>query len=1717
MKRDLPTNHTTITQRRGSTLVIVIAMLGLLSLMGTMFYVFAIQERSTAEYFSQAAKNENVDLVDPFPWGLQQLIIGPYAYQKFSILADATGANRHSIVRNLVGPDVTPYTGPGVRVAYNAFGLPIADADYDLTADVPGSGNVDNLLNFVDSIAAWGSTGVTETSLAEARDYSGINALPHPDVDYTSPDINNAFLAYRGWAVRDNGVAATPRFERVQVIIPSFFRPQYLKSSTANDSTFLIDVPTDSDWYNPVAHPEYQQRSFRPHQNHVGGYDADGYPVFRFLEYTRDLAVLPTAGEFPFGPDEGNDNYRHTNNFGKLGVWTGDVTESPAGFELDSDNDGDGIKEGIWLDLQYPIQETTDGRFYATLHSFTIYDLDALLDLNAVGNLAQLPRNADLTTLVGPAGLGAVPVSDSNLGLGPNEINPIYALLPDEVDPDPDVNQRFRDWYLADPDPLTNPLQAPSNPLEQANMEWIWLLTGRMNHNGQKWSKLHPGKYGEPNATVYHKVEAGSSTSSLPRAGDSGDLTQATTGTPSFGGKQGYDDNLDSFEGIASGLTGVLRGFVHPMDYAGTGTNRLPADFRLPAMLQNIAGRPEAWLLYSGYSAVGSAANTLNDSLYMRGRNLTFGDADDLSIGHFFDALFEDPLEMILDLDFALRPEDQMFSVQDMLIGHLTDTDAKKAQGGLSKRLRNLMPMTYVATPDPRNERRSDRFTTLTHSFRHVPFLQQPGGPRSWEWTADADGDGVPEFPPRFGGVLAYSDTEDQNGNGTLDPGEDLNGNGKLDGQDPFRPEVRRLLTVEAGEQRENFGQLLLSVNHILDVNRSTNAPADDNTSEYLAHMQQFGFQFRALVEHSDDTAAATVTSMPTTQPAFPPQTFAATEYWARRDRQQLARDIYVLLYTLGGAQVGPPHGIINYTGDNSGRVLYTEQRLRQMAQFAVNMVDAMDTDNVVTRFEFDKDLGNGWGLDDRPWTATDVAAVEPTSADVTDNGLYPADTGNRGVVFGVEAQQLAFSEVLAVHSPDFSLSVPVLADDDATVYNDTDGDRHFLHVELQNMLPMPLDLASTATGTGNEDQGVWRLSRFDRIGAFDDVQTPIPDQTLTLMAGNGTLVGGDRFTIAIAGLDGAPAAVDPSGFGTADFYVDAAVPPDGNFHLVSPDVPSGTIISGATPQPQTRLDLIHTTHDSRWLLSGNSTDRGQFLNDMQFYKGNDDFGITAVPGATGDRKGFDLVLQRRQNPNLPRLSVADNPWIEVDRIKAEFIELYILGASATLNLENVTSLERKEPLDASDGSTRPFETTGTDPSPDLYRKNTIGSDLNSETNDGTAVFELWQAHFDRHFASAGELLNLPIVGPNLLTRGLDRMRYAGFQQAHIVPTAPLGVPDPDLVTGAAGMILQPELPGALPADNNTWYRLMQFVEVPSRVNRMLGNYVNLMRLPGKLNLNTIRHREVYAGLIDDLLIANVPPLLDPDGNGRRNGPFLISTAPDGTDSTPGLGVVRDRWLEFINERDGYVNTVNGLTETAAQMWLPATPNSRPFRSLAYTTGVVGAPASVTDTGLDHTILRRGSLHRPSHIANNVSLPVDNAFGETTDDITTNRHWLEPGNTTFHQAPEGVSRSANMVHRHQFLSKIMNNTTTTSNCFIVYGTAAYFEAVLDPSGVFRIGGRMGLDLDDDGDETEDTGWEQRGVFIIDRTETFNAFDSTSGEFEWERFVKHRLSLVADSE
>ncbi|HEX6987065.1 MAG TPA: hypothetical protein VF170_16925, partial [Planctomycetaceae bacterium] len=187
--------------------------------------------------------------------------------------------------------------------------------------------------------------------------------------------------------------------------------------------------------------------------------------------------------------------------------------------------------------------------------------------------------------------------------------------------------------------------------------------------------------------------------------------------------------------------------------------------------------------------------------------------------------------------------------------------------------------------------------------------------------------------------------------------------------------------------------------------------------------------------------------------PGGQPWPEAAQEWYARRDRQNLARDIYTLLYLLSDPDATPTTNPV-LTPNDLSRLVYSEAQLAEMAQFAVNLVDAMDPDDTITAFVYDKDLADGYTPLDDAHGSLDPSGPNPVP--------YNAVTGRyedpvRGIVFGVEAQKLAIGEALAVFAHRYEQG-GVPGDHYATEWNDQ-FHNDFAYVELQNMTPAAVPL----------------------------------------------------------------------------------------------------------------------------------------------------------------------------------------------------------------------------------------------------------------------------------------------------------------------------------------------------------------------------------------------------------------------------------------------------------------------------------------------------------------------------------------------------------------------------------------------------------------------------------------------------------------------------------
>jgi hypothetical protein len=1511
MKRPLSTKHNSknriptdfrMDNRRGSTLLVVLALLGLLSLLGFAFYTFASQERATAEYFAANARVTTIpnQANDPFHWPLQQLILGP----DDSCFNSVLWGGRHSLVPNMVGRDGIPYNGEGINLSANASGIPFVDMQFNGTPGLP------QFLNPVDAPLAnagfqWGSGK------------SPLGTLPSPDVDYSYPDINNMALSYDGFALN----AANQQF---RTFIPSFFRPQYLRSGTA----------TVSDWYNnPTAVTASQ--SFRPHPNHIY-IDSNGNPSLnRYVQTDADATALGLTKPFSFVPLD--DFGKPT--MGELGVWTN--PSLPETFNLDVDTDGDGIRESILMDLGHPPIRRGDGKLMVPLFAFQVRDLNGLINLNAAtSKLTKNPLPPDLVnqefgadSTTGNPGY----LSSSNQGLTASEINPVYGLTANPASVSSRDTAQHR-YFLKSLGADRGAGGTILSARELANLEWFFLAKGRVAYDASIAESLpagamlmspaivgsKPGLYGDVDRLVTY-LSTGSSP--LPEPGVIGTRDNFDSSTP-----------MTPYQWTSAGAAFPM--FGSPIDYAGAGSVLLATDpfgknLNHYTRAANSGIGPNRWLVYQRFHSAGDVV--LQSSPY----------AGQLLLNSY-SQLSDHPAEMIID-DHAISLAKSLpaghstrgIVESDATLGPLetaflqqSNSDSYAIQS--SSRVASLMPINTVVSPEAREIR--PRYTTLSNNRREfgkttewIPATQALPAVRAWESQI---------FPPTFA-------------------------------TRPYRP----LLWFYMGNNISTTmksAQLRLSANQLV---------TDQDGNPYPAGVPT-GIVLRDLIPHPTGLSANAVASVPFT---MSPATPEAQEYLARRDRQAMARDIYVLLYLFGGNQDMNPL-------TTPGATLYTEQQLKDMAQFAVNYVDALDRDSVMTRFEYDTDLSNGWNLDDDAYTTTE---------------------SDRAEVWGVERQELTFSEVLAIRAVQVNTAAATPFDHPATEYDDREN-RYFTYVQLQSTSPYSVDLST----------GAWQVRLLPKGAAT----TPAADERrLTVL--NGQVNAGSFYTIMSAGdatnVDPMTGMPRPSYFQVDPDYVNGG---SGTPRLIAPSI---------LPNAAQKLDLITDSTTQYRLTDGNNANKptlGDLLNDDN----------TDVANTTP----IYVTLMRRAHPDRTAPAAGntsqedDNPWVEVDRMSLASAGgggggLRVLTLeemtdrnstpSISMLLEDLKSRYRYEPFAAGDEEQ------------DAVAVSSIANYLASNeqpdasgASPPTAAARYAHYHLDRPFASVGEILELPIVGPGLyqptdpwhlasetwhLTSAL---RYANDSPTEQFTNHSRALTGPGAFFNANGAA-------------NRWYRLFEFLEVPSPMHRHqdLSLYTrNTWHLPvnfgwprvsGQLNLNMVRHPTVLGGLLDDNRVLNLP---------AASGFYL--PARDGGDG-------RDWWEQFIHSRDSF----DGATiDPVTGLFVPGTAGARPFRGFGF-----------TSRGADS---QNDTLFR--------TLPVDTGQADR-------RMLFQIGQHTEH-----ANGTLDSVARNRLLSKIMNNVTTRTNSYGVFIGIQYFEAAVDPgTGAIRIGGRI--------DETPT----QRAFFVIDRT------------------------------
>lgn len=1338
--------HTPLTathpRQGGAVIIVVVSLMTTLAFLGLFFYNWTSQERSNAEYFASADPVE----IDPdpiFDLALRQAIVGPRPASEtqsalhgahHALLASVLGVPRADSTNDTLHYAPHPYSGRGAIITFtdgDGDGLP--DPDFDIDGDMTA--------DVATQFDVWyGGTQRNEDNFV-------LNFSPaanggttghatgdeyEPHTGYTYPDINSLWLAFDE-EVTEIGGAASHR-----IVIPSYHRPQYfldrrVEGNVGFDAhTSTITSGSVQGIYEEDGSGTAPSTQLRVLRPHKNHRSVDATSQNRF----RSTQITAESGDrtrlIEAFPFE--RDYDNDNNANEAGVFTAEAVADMDNYEYDGDVDRDGMPDSVLIDLGHPLIDLPGGRQVVPMFLFKWIDADGLLNVNAHGNmegLLTLQRTLNTTNNPNDEWL-----SESNLGMSSFEVNLAAGLTQDPTTLSSSEKTQHRAMMNAN----------PADSFELANLELLMLLSGRMDYSNDA-STLRSntevvGRYGEA-AGVRPFVEWCNANllSATP------DFVM-TPPSPPLAGRTGDDDDIDNY----------VTDFGQPLDYLGVGDATDDSPGGNMSGVDAAPGRVRRLQSLGGGAAVPQYNANWLESLYS-GLGASYQPsplaAATMALDESDEAFLEPGLRVSAD---AVFPASEMFAL------HGSESD--HASVGVNSRLWALASGNFRDGDDAVNIRR--RFTT--DSWDRLNFAVTPelsGDQRDWEFNTWTDGGGgnfveasAPDetftraFPPEFGpgGVRV----------------------GVFSAEDPFRGALRRLLTTRTNLTSDTEYHALRSlgyVNQRLNINRFLEANPLANGAP----------RYERLIEHPTGLGSAPITT--------------GDELTARRERQRMARDLYVMLYLLGGGQDSR-----NYASEsNAGGALYDDETLKEMAQFCVNVVDSLDKDNVFTRFEYDKDLSNGWNVDDNPYDAS--------------------GDSDREVVIGVEAQDLTLSEAMFVFCHEASSGT----DNPDTEWDDSEI-RSFAYIELRNAGPYTI----------NVNDYSWQiLLEIESLGH---------SRELTLQKGN--IAGGGLYTIGTAGDD------HNQNMGTVLE----------SFMRADTGAGMDTVVPKSAALD---LDLITDDPNADYWLADPASRTTRITTLGDFFPPSIAEALQMAPTeiklTLRRRTNLNRTMPVPAGSSYNQAENDDNPWVTVDEMTINaalpnegFADFDVDGTLAD-ELDELRTRERPHPFDRRGELGHASDNASDPPKP-----NSLGLD-----NDRTGATDLWQPHFDRDFASLIDLFAIPLYGPDELTDRFAEGSGAGARMSGFSKTTPGGNPKPAVAGQKFMNPEHPDNVGAMSPDetlNNRWYRLLEFLHVVPQNLATIGDSTNGIlpfprRTPGRINVNMVRHESVLAGLIDDAII----------------------------------------------------------------------------------------------------------------------------------------------------------------------------------------------------------------------------------------------------------------------
>ena len=717
-------------------------------------------------------------------------------------------------------------------------------------------------------------------------------------------------------------------------------------------------------------------------------------------------------------------------------------------------------------------------------------------------------------------------------------------------------------------------------------------------------------------------------------------------------------------------------------------------------------------------------------------------------------------------------------------------------------------------------------------------------------------------------------------------------------------------------------------------------------------------------------------------------------------DRQKFALDIFTALLKATGAkdmsqqaQFSPGVGITDTDYEAN----------RYLAQLAANMVDYIDSDDVMTKFIWKYDRLQFSKTVPDPANPTQMISYspcryEPTFWEDSNGNILKKMDGSIDIrnatlderVYGTELNKVVLNEVYAeiINEPGDPFT-PVMMKEPATKPFQV----HFW-VELMNPLP-----AATAPGSlvnhailqqdpiaAVGDSSVYQLEIRDQ-SAVDDIFKPDNSLGETRLDADGN----DR-------SKGVVSSFPPAVAGGAS--VNLIAPAAGNY-LGTENAANGFIVLGSTttfpndgpvydgvdqtkneiPKPFTSINNIANIKSDKLKypipIDTPGYEKAKFANSM-------------TPLQTTNKPS--LVLRRLANPYMPPQSNAANPnynpYVTVDVMNDIKVNDGVTNATddkkaVPPTVENRSSVVRQQPYqetgrknvsgliyvkDVNDVSMNMVKPLVKQPQHTFLRQNgTLSEAPNAGINAADGLLNLpfnWLVHLDRVPISLPEIMHVSGVAPKNVTKAFNN---AAFTDG----TNPIGHKAPWLDGGS---------------------RLARFLEFAQVKSRQAG-VAQDGRIPGLVNINSIWDEEVFNALCDannnnNFTQAEVKTIFNQFVNTRSplNAPVALTDPP--------------------------VNNVPGLADN-------------PFWSLGVGKSAGGDEWTANPRGLDNTILRNNATF--------FDLPATNTLGQNRD----------------------------AYQKKELLTKIFNSITTKSNTFGVWLTAGFFEVTDDTVKPAKLGAEIG--------------------------------------------------------